>query len=148
MTESSGAGTLSKAGELVKRIQNVGIDGVGPFKSAIEVAEECRTSCGGDVEKAVAKLVRVHVRLASTNGALTGLGGLVTLPLTIPVGMAGHYLVGARLAAGIAHLRGYDVHSEDVRTVVLLCLLGGAASEALKEVGIQIGTKSLASVVK
>ncbi len=65
-----------------------------------------------------------------------------------PFRCRGHYLLGARLAAGIAHLRGHDVDSEDVRTAVLLCLLGGAASETLKEVGIQVGTKSVASVVK
>ena len=90
----------------------------------------------------------MHVRLASTNGALTGLGGLVALPVTIPVGLAGHYLLGARLAAGVASLRGHDLDSEDVRTAVLLCLLGGAAGETLKEIGVQVGTKSVASVVK
>jgi hypothetical protein len=84
--------------------------------NALEVPEECLAACRGDVEAAARRLVRVHVRLASTNGAVTGLGGLVALPVAIPVGLAGHYLVGARLAAGIAHLRGYDVHSEDVRT--------------------------------
>ncbi len=140
--------TSGKALQVVGKIQDTGIDGVGPFKSSVEVAEECLRVSGGDREAAIDRLIRVHVRLASTNGAVTGLGGLITLPVTVTVGVAGYYLVGARLAAGIAYLRGHDVYSEDVRTVVTLCLLGSAGTELLKDIGVTVGTKSLAAAVK
>jgi EcsC protein family len=147
MSEAPGK-ALQLAERAVTQILNVGIDGAGPFKGAIEVAEEVYKSTGGDVEVAIRRLVRVHVRLAATNGAVTGLGGLLTLPVTVPVGLGGYYLLGARLVAGIAHLRGHDIHSEDVRTAVLLVMLGSAGTEILKDVGVEIGTKGLAAALK
>jgi hypothetical protein len=92
-------------------------------------------------------VTRVHVRLAATTGGVTGLGGLVTLPVSVPVGVGGYYLLGARLAGAIAHLRGHDVHSEDVRTAVLVTMLGSAGTEVIKDAGIKIGTKGLAAAL-
>jgi hypothetical protein len=138
---------VARGQKLVGQILNVGIDGAGPFKGAIEVAEEVFKTRGGDTEAAVHQLIRVHVRLAATTGFVTGLGGLLTLPVAIPVGVGGYYLLGARLAAGVAHLRGYDVHSEDVRTAVLLTMLGSAGTEIVKDAGIKIGTKGLAAAL-
>lgn len=132
---------------VLTQVLNVGVDGAGPFKGAIEVAEEVLKTYPGDVEAAVRRLGRVHVRLAATTGGVTGLGGLITLPVTLPVGVGGYYLLGARLAGGIAHLRGHDVHSEDVRTAVLLTMLGSAGTEIIKDAGIAIGTRGLAAAV-
>ena len=89
-----------------------------------------------------------HVRLAGTNGFVTGLGGIAALPVTLPVGVGGYYLLGARLAAAAAHLRGEELHSEHVRSAVLITLLGSAGTEVLKEAGVKIGTKGLAAALK
>ena len=148
---SETGGSAGKALELGKRaltqVLNVGVDGAGPFKGAVEVAEESFKAKGGDVEAAVRHVGRVHIRLAATTGGVTGLGGLITLPITVPVGIGGYYLLGARLAGGIAHLRGHDVYSEDVRTAVLLTMLGSAGTEIVKDAGITIGTKGLAAAL-
>jgi hypothetical protein len=42
----------------------------------------------------------------------------------------------------VAHLRGYDVASDEVRSVVLLSLLGAGGSAVAAEVGIDLGTKA------
>lgn len=89
----------------ITRVLDVGIDGVGPFKGAIQVAEEAIKSVDGDERQAVAKLIKIHTRFAATTGAVTGLGGIATLPVSMPVGIGGYYLVGARLAASVAHAR-------------------------------------------
>jgi len=151
MSEEATGGGSGKALELAQRaltqVLNVGVDGAGPFKGAIAVAEESFKAKGGDVDAAIAHLTRVHVRLAATTGGLTGLGGLITMPVTVPVGVGGYYLLGARLTGGIAHLRGHDVHSEDVRTAVLLTMLGSAGTEIVKDAGITVGTKGLAAAL-
>lgn len=110
------------------------IDGVGPLKGGVEVAEE-HLRGAGEVEEAVRRLVRTHVRLAGASGFVTGLGGIAVLPVTLPAGVSGLYLVAARMAVGIAHLRGYDVRSEEVRSAIVVCLLGSAGAEAAKRVG-------------
>lgn len=147
MTDQSNK-ALELAERALQQVLHIGIDGAGPFKGAVEVAEEARRARGTDSEAAVQHLISIHIRFAMTNGAVTGLGGLVTLPLTLPVGLGGYYLIGARLAAGVAHLRGHDVHSEDVRTACMLVMLGSAGTEILKDAGVQIGTKGLAAALK
>lgn len=118
------------------------------MKGAVEVAEEHRQAARGNSEVALARLVATHVRLAAVSGFVTGAGGLVTLPVTLPASVTGLYVLGARLAAGIAHLRGYDVHSEEVRSAILVCLLGSGASSALTAAGVEIGQKSAIAALR
>jgi hypothetical protein len=63
------------------------------------------------------------------------------MPLTIPIGLGASYALGANTAAAIAYLRGYEIHSDQVRTMILLCLIGEAGEGILKNAGIAIGTK-------
>ena len=110
------------------------IDGIGPLKGGVEVAEE-HLRDAMDVEEAIRRLVRTHTRLAGASGFVTGLGGFAVLPVTLPAGVSGLYLVAARMAVGVAHLRGYAVRSEEVRSAVVVCLLGSAGAEAAKRMG-------------
>lgn len=77
-----------------------------------------------NVEDAIESLVFTHVGLAGTQGFLTSLGGLPTLAVTLPANIAGLAVVQIRLIATIAHLRGYDIDSRQVRTAMILCLMG------------------------
>ncbi|MFN9650589.1 MAG: hypothetical protein ACK58Z_19410, partial [Pseudanabaena sp.] len=61
---------------------------------------------------------------------------IAAMPVTIPAGLLASYALGANTAAAVAYLRGYDIHSEHVRTMVLLCLIGEAGEEILKNAGI------------
>jgi hypothetical protein len=137
-------GAIQKAAQ---QIVTVGMNGLGPFKSAATVANECLAASSGDVDDAVDRAIRLHVRYATTSGAVHGLGGLLVLPVTLTSGLAAVYVINARLAGTVAHLRGYDINSEEVRTIILVTLLGSGGSAALKETGIVIGTKTLHSAV-
>ncbi|MBB2901009.1 hypothetical protein FHR75_001797 [Kineococcus radiotolerans] len=149
--ESTDATALEKlsarAMQVAEVVLNVGVDGKGTWKSSVEVAEQ-HLAQHGDVEKAIQRLIATHVRLTSSTGFLSGLGGLITLPVTLPADFTVLWLTQARLAGAIAHLRGYDVRSEEVRSVVLISLLGSSATEALSAAGVQIGTKSAMSAIK
>lgn len=134
--------------QLVRRVVETGIGGAGPFAGAVEVAEQHLASADGDRDVAVTRLIATHVRLAAASGFVTGLGGIATLPVTVPAAMAGLYVVATRMAAGIAHLRGYDVETEEVRSAVLVALLGSAGATTLKRAGIEIGTRSTAAALK
>jgi hypothetical protein len=137
----------AKAKDLVEKLSTVGVDGRGPWKGSIQIAQEHLTT-HRDVEKAIQRLIATHVRLASSTGFLTGVGGLLTLPVTLPADLTALWLTQARLAGAIAHLRGYDVGSDEVRSVVLISLIGSSATEALSQAGVQIGTKSAISAIK
>ncbi|WP_219419349.1 EcsC family protein [Pseudonocardia nigra] len=140
---------LAALGErLVEQIVDVGIRGGGPLQAATAIAAEHLVSAGGDPEEAIRKLVATHVRLAAASGFVTGLGGIATLPVTVPAATAGLYIIATRMTAGIADLRGYDVESEEVRSAILVSLLGSAGAATLKKAGIEIGRKSTTAALQ
>ncbi|WP_139983951.1 EcsC family protein [Nocardioides litoris] len=111
------------------------IAGGGPFDSAVEVADAALADAGGDVDKAVGKLIDSHTRLAGAQGFLTNVGGLVTLAVTIPANVAGIVMVQLRLHAAIAHLHGLDLDDDGVRAALLVTLLGTKATRKLVKDG-------------
>ena len=64
------------------------------------------------------------MRYAGAQGFVTNIGGLVTAAVTIPANITGLALIEARMIAGIAHLRGYDLDDPRVRNAILVCMLG------------------------
>ncbi len=144
---TSGKPASEVAERFVHELLERAIIGVGPFAGAERIAEE-HSAAIDDAEQAIERLIRTHVRLAAGSGFVTGLGGLVTLPFSVPAGVGGLYLIATRMCAAIAYLRGYDVHSEEVRSANIICLLGSAGTEVLKNAGVQIGTRSATAVLR
>ena len=133
---------------LVAQVVELGIRGAGPLSPAVESAEQHLITAGGDREDAIRRLVATHVRLAAASGFVTGLGGIATLPVTVPAAMAGLYIIATRMAAGIAHLRGYDVETDEVRSAILVALLGSAGAAVLRNTGVEIGQRSTAATLQ
>lgn len=101
----------------------------------------------GTLEEQMNSLIRWQVTKAASLGFLTGLGGLLTLPITIPVNLGGVVFVQIRMATSIAIMCGYDPHDDRVRTMVLVCLCGAAGFEILRNFGIELGTRLLTDVL-
>src|SRR6185503_13707074 len=72
-------------------------------------------------------------------GFLTNLGGLATLPIALPANVLSALYIQIRMVAAIAALRGHDLRSDQVRTVVLACLCGTTLMDVVKEAGIGVG---------
>lgn len=126
-------GSLTK---FVDTLLDAGIDGRGPFDPARQVADEALRANGGDAEKAIDAIVRKHITLAAGNGFLTSLGGFITMPVALPANVLGFYLVATRMTAAVAAIRGYDITNEQIRTAVLLSLVGAGSSDLLKKAGV------------
>jgi hypothetical protein len=106
------------------------IHGIGPLPPASAAAEKQLAEQDGDVERAINELIENHISLAAAQGFVTNIGGLVTMAATVPVNITGLALIQCRLAAGIAHLRGYDLSDGRVRNAILLSTLG---EDSIKE---------------
>ncbi len=128
-------------------IADAGINGLGVLPSAEQVAPD-HLSKAANVEDAINSVIAWRTTYAAGTGFITGLGGIAAMPITIPAGLAASYALGANTAAAVAYLRGYDIHSEQVRTMVLLCLIGEAGEEILKTAGITISTKVFQNLIK
>ena len=129
------SGLTASATRFVERLLEVGIDGRGPLDSAQSVADKARaTSAGAD--SAIDLVVRRHMKLAAAGGFVTGVGGLFTLPVALPVNVAEFYLVATRMVAAVACLRGYDLRQPEVRSAVLLALVGADSDDLLQKAGL------------
>ena len=116
-------------------------------KNIMELAEDY-LSKSNSKEKAIDDLIRNQILLCGTNGFVAGLGGLLVLPIAIPANVASVIYVQLRMIAAIAHINGYDVYSDQVRTIAYVCLTGSSATNILKNVGIKIGEKVAVSALK
>jgi len=124
--------TGGSAARMVERLMDVGIDGKARFDSARRVADVAMAG-HADAESSIDALVRSHLRLAAAGGFVTSAGGFVTLPIALPANVFGFYVVATRLVAGIAAIRGYDIARPEVRSAVLLSLVGADADDLLKK---------------
>ena len=52
------------------------------------------------------------------------------------------------MIAAIAHMRGYDLKDDQVKTFVFVCLTGQSASDILKQAGIRFGTQLSKALIK
>lgn len=75
-------------------------------------------------------------------GAITGLGGLITLPATIPTDLIGSWKTQCFIAFSVAHVYGHTQDTTDLKTDMYIILAGNSAKEALKTIGIEV-TKSI-----
>ncbi|GIO32878.1 MULTISPECIES: EcsC family protein [Paenibacillus] len=114
--------------------------GVPKTQSAAELAEEYMKREGTLTEKANA-LMRAQNTKAAATGFLTGLGGLVTLPVAVPANIASAIYLQLRMVAAIAILAGCDPEDDRVKALSIACLAGNAAKGILKNAGIAVGTK-------
>ena len=124
------------------------LQGVLPGEKSIEELAEDYLAKTNSREKAIDKLIGYQTVLCGTNGFITGLGGLLVLPVAISANVAGVIYVQLRMIAAIAHINGYDIYSDQVRTIAYTCLTGSSAANVLKNTGIKIGEKVAINAIK
>lgn len=134
-----------RVGQFVRRLLAVGLDGKGPVQPAAEMGRRVRARSGSDKE-AIRTIRRRSVFGGGIGGFATGVGGFVTMPVAIPVNVGEFYIQAVRMVGAIAAIRGYDLEDPQIRTSVLLTLVGSRADDVLKSVGISSPTGRLTNV--
>ena len=134
------------AARMVENLLDTGIDGKGPFDPAASIAAAALKKNGGNVEGAVDDVVSSHLKLAAAGGFVTSLGGFITLPVALPANVLGFYLLATRMTAAIASLRGHDITAPQIRTAVLLTLVGADADDLLAKAGMVSPTGRLTNL--
>lgn len=76
-----------------------------------------------------------------TSGFITGFGGFIVMPVTIPANVGSVLYVQMRMIACTAYLAGYDLNSDQVQTFVYACLAGVSVNGVVKQAGIKVGVK-------
>lgn len=136
----------NNAAKLVENLLDTGIEGKGPFDSAATVAAAALKKSNGNVDQAVDSVVNSHLKLAAAGGFVTGIGGFITLPISLPANVLGFYLLATRMTGAIASLRGHDITQQQIRTAVLLTLVGADAADLLAKAGMVSPTGRLTNL--
>lgn len=116
------------------------LQGIPGTDSAFELAESY-TAKHTSTDRAIKSLIRWQQSKCATSGFLSGLGGIIVMPVAIPANLASVMYLQIRMIAAIAHIRGYDLKDDQVKTFVYACLTGQSVSEIVKQGGIKIGLK-------
>jgi hypothetical protein len=141
--------TDASANRLVKYLLEKGLAGFPPLSSAANLADEYLIDQGfHDNDQRVAALMKWEMTKNFTTGFITGLGGIVTLPVGVPSALGASWLIQARMAGAIARIYGHDLDEDRVRTMILLSLAGDVAKEAMADLGINLGGKLPQSALK
>ena len=114
--------------------------GGGPFGSSYDLAKDYLSKTKSQ-EAAVKSLIDWQVAKCATSGFITGLGGLVTLPVAIPANISSVLLIQLQMILAIAIMGGYNPNSDQVKSLAFICLTGTAATAVLKDVGISVGQR-------
>jgi len=116
-------------------------DGLLNMESAAELADFYMKKYPSNSLEAAKALIRAQNVKSATSGFITGLGGLITMPIAIPMNLASVLYIQVRMVMAIAIIGGHDVKEDRVKALALACLAGNKARELLKEAGVQIAQK-------
>lgn len=140
--------TQEKILEILDSIYQKASNGLSNVVPPIEQFAADYTSKYPTVEIAAKKMINVQVSKCTTAGFITGFGGIITLPVAVPADIGSVLFVQMRMIACAAYMAGFDVHSDEVQTLVYACLAGVSITEVLKQAGIQFGEKLAVVLIK
>ncbi len=132
----------SRITEFIKGLLDQGLKGAGPLCGSDELARQYRDDPSyGSTDERVNALIRWEATKNFGTGFVSGLGGLLTLPVSIPASLYASWVVQARLVGAIAALYGHSTESDRVRTTVLVAVIGDAGKEILKDGGVSVANR-------
>ncbi|GKZ02148.1 hypothetical protein ANS017_21630 [Paraclostridium bifermentans] len=123
------------------------VNGLPGMETAEELANKY-ISKSSSIDDAVDQFISWQQAKCATSGFITGLGGIITLPVSVPANISSVIYIQTRMIATIANMRGYDLKDDQVRTLVYVSLTGQSAADILKQSGIKLGTNVAKSLVK
>ena len=127
---------------------NKTISGINKVSPPIEVFANDYLEKEENPQKAAKAMIKNQIAKCTTSGFITGFGGVITLPVSIPANIGSVLYVQMRMIACTAHLAGYDLKSDQVQTLVYACLAGVSANTVVKQTGIKLGTKVAENTIK
>lgn len=134
--------------QLLDKLYEQSTQGIAKVSPPIEILAADYLEKSNDVDTAAKMFINCQIAKCTTSGFVSGLGGLINLPVAIPANVGSVMYVQMRMIACLAHMGGYNTKSDQVQTLVYACLAGISIDQFLKHAGIQFGTKFTMATVK
>lgn len=127
--------------EILNTLYVKSVNGIPKVSLPVDDLVEDYLSKNDDIEKAVKALINNSTVKCGTSGFLTSFGGFASMIATLPANVTSVMYVQLRMCCAIAKMAGYDIHSDQVQTLIYVCLTGSAATDILKSSGIKFVNK-------
>lgn len=124
------------------------LDGIPKVSPSVEEMANDYIKKHKTKKAACKEMLQNQIIKCTTSGALTGLGGFITLPVAIPANVGSVLYVQMRMIACVAYMADYDLNSDQTQTFVYACLAGVAVNNVIKQAGIKIGVKVTTNLIK
>lgn len=113
------------------------VSGIAGIESSEMLASRYLEDADGDVQLAARNMIHWESIKAGSSGFLSGIGGVVALPVTLPLNISSVLFLQTRLVAAVASLGQHRLSDERIRALAGLCLCGNAAKALLQELTLQ-----------
>ena len=134
--------------EILNTLYIKSVNGIPKVSLPVDDLVEDYIKKNSSVEDAAKSLINNSTVKCGTSGFITGFGGFATMIATLPANITSVMYVQLRMCCAIAKMAGYDIHSDQVQTLIYACLTGSAMSDILKQAGIKFGQKFGVAMVK
>lgn len=134
--------------EILNTLYIKSVNGIPKVSLPVDDLVEDYIKKNPNVEESAKSLINNSTVKCGTSGFLTGFGGFATMIATLPANITSVMYVQLRMCCAIAKMAGYDIHSDQVQTLIYACLTGSAMSDILKQAGIKFGQKFGTAMVK
>lgn len=124
-------------------LYNQSINGLGIVSPPIDEFANDYLSKHKTASAAARSMFKHQIAKCTTSGFISGFGGVITLPISVPANISSVMYVQMRMIACAAYMGGYDTESDQVRTFVYACLAGVSVNNVVKKFGVDF-TKKLA----
>ena len=134
--------------EILNSLYIKSIDGIPKVSLPINDLVEDYIKKNSNVDDAAKSLIKNSIVKCGTSGFITGFGGFASMIATLPANITSVMYVQLRMCCAIAKMAGFDIHSDQVQTLIYACLTGSAISDVLKQAGIKFANKFGVAMVK
>ena len=124
------------------------LNGIPNISPSVENMANDYLSKYANKEIACKEMIKNQIIKCTTSGFISGFGGFIVLPVSIPANVGSVLYVQMRMIACTAYIAGFDLNSDQTQTFVYACLAGVAVNELLKQAGIKIGIKFAEGLIK
>ena len=100
------------------------------------------------IEKAAKSFIRAQIAKGTTVGVASGLGGFLTFPVAVLADVAGVLYLQIQTIVCLAYMSGYDIESDEIRTLVFACLAGVPMGKLLRDNNIHLEDEFAQGVVE
>ena len=120
--------------------QNV-LLGLPKTPSLFEFAQKYLNKHNDNEENAIDALIQWQSSKNASTSLMTGFGGLLTMPITIPVELASTWYIQLRMIGAIAQLSGLDPRSDEVKIIIYYILVDDKSNSISTETGLNLNKK-------